>query len=100
MNLRCISELKERSNRVGRESTLEEDVDRMNSMQGAMVTITGGTGSFGSTMAMDLLGKGVGGINIFSRDEAKQDAMRRRIDGPRVATSSVTSETRTAWSRL
>ena len=49
-----------------------------------MVTITGGTGSFGSTMAMDLLSKGVGGINIFSRDEAKQDAMRRRIDDARV----------------
>jgi UDP-glucose 4-epimerase len=59
-------------------------MSKMNSMQGSMVTITGGTGSFGSTMAMDLLGKGVGGINIFSRDEAKQDAMRRRIDDPRV----------------
>ena len=43
-----------------------------------------GTGSFGSTMAADLLGRGVGGINIFSRDEAKQDAMRRRIDDSRV----------------
>ena len=53
-------------------------------LQGATVTITGGTGSFGSTMAMDLLRKGVGTINIFSRDEAKQDAMRRRIDDPRV----------------
>lgn len=50
----------------------------------SVVTITGGTGSFGSTMAMDLLRKGVGGINIFSRDEAKQDAMRRKIDDPRV----------------
>ena len=56
----------------------------MNSMHGSTVTITGGTGSFGSTMAMDLLRKGVGTINIFSRDGAKQDAMRRRIDDPRV----------------
>lgn len=56
----------------------------MTSIQDAVVTITGGTGSFGSTMAMDLLGKGVAGINIFSRDEAKQDAMRRRIDDERV----------------
>jgi len=54
------------------------------SIRDAMVAITGGTGSFGSTMAMDLLDKGVGGINIFSRDEAKQDAMRRRIDDSRV----------------
>jgi len=35
-------------------------------------------------MATDLLRKGVGGISIFSRDEAKQDAMRRRIDDSRV----------------
>ena len=56
----------------------------MQSVEGAVVTITGGTGSFGSTMATDLLGKGVAGINIFSRDEAKQDAMRRRLDDPRV----------------
>lgn len=56
----------------------------MNSVQGATVTITGGTGSFGSTMAIDLLSKGVSAINILSRDEAKQDAMRRRIDDARV----------------
>ncbi len=56
----------------------------MQQVEGAVVAITGGTGSFGSTMAMDLLSKGVGGINIFSRDEAKQDAMRRRIDDSRV----------------
>jgi len=56
----------------------------MQPVEGSVVTITGGTGSFGSTMAMDLLRKGVGTVNIFSRDEAKQDAMRRRIDDPRV----------------
>ena len=50
----------------------------------ATIAITGGTGSFGSTMALDLLDKGVGEIHIFSRDEAKQDAMRRRIDDPRL----------------
>ena len=56
----------------------------MRPVEGAVVAITGGTGSFGSTMAMDLLARGVGGINIFSRDEAKQDAMRRRFDDSRV----------------
>ena len=54
------------------------------SLGGAVVAITGGTGSFGSTMAMDLLGRGVAGVHVFSRDEAKQDAMRRRIDDPRL----------------
>lgn len=56
----------------------------VHAIEGAVVTITGGTGSFGSTMAKDLLDKAVGGINVLSRDEAKQDAMRRRIDDPRV----------------
>src|SRR5664280_2026450 len=62
---------------------IREEMD-MQPVEGSVVTITGGTGSFGSTMAIDLLRKGVGTINIFSRDEAKQDAMRRRIDDPRV----------------
>lgn len=53
-------------------------------LTGASIAITGGTGSFGSTMALDLLRRGVSGVNIFSRDEAKQDAMRRRVDDPRV----------------
>lgn len=47
-------------------------------MTGATVAITGGTGSFGSTMATYLLARGVEQVNIFSRDEAKQDDMRRR----------------------
>ncbi len=38
--------------------------------------ITGGTGSFGSTVVKRLLGSGVGEIRIFSRDEKKQEDMR------------------------
>ncbi len=48
------------------------------------VTITGGTGSFGSTMARHLLASGVGEVRIFSRDEAKQDAMRHSLGDSRV----------------
>jgi len=48
------------------------------------VVITGGTGSFGSTMARHLLSQSVGEVRIFSRDEAKQDAMRHTIADPRV----------------
>ena len=40
----------------------------MKSFDNSVVTITGGTGSFGSTMAVNLLEKGVRQINIFSRD--------------------------------
>lgn len=63
-------------------------VQKMNSkksvLDGATVTITGGTGSFGSTMAKHLLKRGVEQINIFSRDEAKQDEMRRSLGNERL----------------
>lgn len=53
-------------------------------VKGSTVVITGGTGSFGSTMAKYLLTKDVGEIRIFSRDESKQDAMRHAIGDARV----------------
>jgi UDP-glucose 4-epimerase len=48
------------------------------------VTITGGTGSFGSTILSDLLREGAGEVRVFSRDEAKQDALRHKISDKRV----------------
>lgn len=48
------------------------------------VLVTGGTGSFGSTMVSRLLKLEGGEIRILSRDEAKQDAMRRQVADPRV----------------
>ena len=48
----------------------------------SVVTITGGTGSFGSTMAKHLLVRDAAEVRIFSRDEAKQDAMRHAIADP------------------
>lgn len=53
-------------------------------VEGSVVTITGGTGSFGSTMAQNLLARGAKRINIFSRDEAKQDDMRRQFNDERL----------------
>ena len=50
----------------------------------SVVTITGGTGSFGSTMVKDLLAQDVSEIRIFSRDENKQDSMRNSIKDGRV----------------
>lgn len=52
---------------------------KQQAIDGAVVTITGGTGSFGSTMARYLLSKNVAEVRIFSRDEAKQDAMRHML---------------------
>ena len=50
-----------------------------NSMSGSKVLVTGGTGSFGHTVAKKLLERDVAEIRIFSRDEAKQDLMRHEI---------------------
>jgi len=47
--------------------------------------ITGGTGSFGKTMASHLLKADCEEVRIFSRDEAKQDLLRTKyMDDPRV----------------
>ena len=54
------------------------------SIAGSTVAITGGTGSFGRTMVRHLLCRGVGAINVLSRDEAKQDEMRRQFGDSRI----------------
>lgn len=54
------------------------------SLEGRLVTITGGTGSFGSIMAKHLLEQGARQVHIFSRDEAKQDLMRRAFNDERM----------------
>lgn len=48
------------------------------------VLITGGTGSFGKTMAQHLLKQNYKQIRIFSRDEWKQEDMRVRLAEPRM----------------
>lgn len=59
-------------------------MDKKDLIKGSVVTITGGTGSFGSNMAKHLLTRDVSEIRIFSRDEAKQDAMRHQIPDSRL----------------
>ena len=41
------------------------------------ILITGGTGSFGNALLKELLRKDIKEIRIFSRDEKKQDDMRK-----------------------
>ena len=53
-------------------------------IDGKVVTITGGTGSFGSTLAASLLNTDASEIRIFSRDENKQDHMRRKFKDERL----------------
>ena len=47
--------------------------------KGKTLMITGGTGSFGSTVLKHFLHSDVGEIRIFSRDEKKQDDMRHDL---------------------
>src|SRR3954452_19483185 len=50
----------------------------------ATVLVTGGTGSFGGTMVRRLLAGDVAEVRILSRDELKQDDMRRDLNEPRL----------------
>lgn len=48
-------------------------------LQSKTLMITGGTGSFGNAVLSRFLTSDTGEIRIFSRDEAKQDTLRHRI---------------------
>jgi UDP-N-acetylglucosamine 4,6-dehydratase len=54
------------------------------SLKSATVTITGGTGSFGKTLVRHLLLDDIDEIRVFSRDENKQDQMRKEFDDARL----------------
>lgn len=54
------------------------------SYEGKRILVTGGTGSFGHTVAEKLLTRGVEQVRILSRDEAKQDLMRHELADPRL----------------
>ncbi|ROT33182.1 polysaccharide biosynthesis protein [Micromonospora sp. HM5-17] len=53
-------------------------------LAGQRVLVTGGTGSFGQTMVRRLLDRDVSEVRVLSRDEAKQDAMRRLLCDDRI----------------
>lgn len=53
----------------------------MHSYTDTPVLVTGGTGSFGTTLIDHLLSRGCPEIRVLSRDETKQDAMRNRLGG-------------------
>ncbi|MGH1561486.1 polysaccharide biosynthesis protein [Mumia sp. DW29H23] len=50
----------------------------------ARYLVTGGTGSFGSTMVRRLLADGASEVRVLSRDEAKQDDLRRAVGDDRL----------------
>ncbi|MEG1758765.1 MAG: polysaccharide biosynthesis protein, partial [Oscillospiraceae bacterium] len=51
----------------------------MDAFRNKTLMITGGTGSFGSTVLKHFLTSDIGEIRIFSRDEKKQDDMRHEL---------------------
>lgn len=53
-------------------------------VSGRRILVTGGTGSFGQTMATRLLDAGAAEVRVLSRDEAKQEAMRLRMRDDRL----------------
>ena len=56
----------------------------MSTFDNATLMITGGTGSFGSTVLKHFLDSDLKEIRIFSRDEKKQDDMRHKLQNPKV----------------
>lgn len=51
---------------------------------GKTLLITGGTGSFGNAVLRRFLATDIAEIRIFSRDEKKQDDMRKRYNSPKL----------------
>ncbi|MCG8670492.1 MAG: polysaccharide biosynthesis protein [Pseudomonadales bacterium] len=52
--------------------------------KGKVLLITGGTGSFGNAVLRSFLNSELSEIRIFSRDEKKQDDMRKRYSDPKL----------------
>lgn len=53
-------------------------------LDNSTLLITGGTGSFGRAVLTRFINTGLKEIRIFSRDEKKQDDMRKRFDTPKL----------------
>lgn len=56
----------------------------MQDFSGSTLMITGGTGSFGSTILHRFLALPIGEIRVVSRDEKKQEDQRLRFNDPRI----------------
>ena len=56
----------------------------MNTFKGKKLLITGGSGSFGNAVLRQFLNSDIVEIRIFSRDEKKQDDMRKKYDNSKL----------------
>lgn len=60
------------------------DLGNLKLFENKTLLITGGTGSFGDAVLRRFLHTGIGEIRIFSRDEEKQDLMRKKYNNPKL----------------
>lgn len=56
----------------------------MSGIKDSVITVTGGTGSFGKIMSTYVLERGAQEVRIFSRDESKQDEMRNQYQNEKL----------------
>ena len=56
----------------------------MTHLKDKTILITGGTGSFGNAVLETLLNEGCKEIRVFSRDELKQELMRKRLNNSKI----------------
>jgi UDP-N-acetylglucosamine 4,6-dehydratase/5-epimerase len=56
----------------------------MSGIKDSVITVTGGTGSFGKIMSSYVLEKGAQEVRVFSRDENKQDEMRNQFQNEKL----------------
>ena len=63
----------------------------MRAMEGRTLMITGGTGSFGSTVLDHFVGSDVGEVRVFSRDEKKPVSYTHLLEASRVLLPNGTS---------
>lgn len=59
-------------------------INEIDPFKGKTLLVTGGTGSFGDAVLRRFLQTSIGEIRIFSRDEEKQDAMRKKYNNPKL----------------
>ncbi len=59
-------------------------MDKSHTFTGKTLLITGGTGSFGNAVLRRFLNTDIGEIRIFSRDEKKQDDMRKKYESEKL----------------
>jgi UDP-glucose 4-epimerase len=68
----------------GLEKRLKKYLIKFNMFKDKVLLITGGTGSFGNAVFHRFINTDIREIRIFSRDEKKQDDLRKRLNNPKV----------------